>query len=98
MKYIQKAALAAALLLLLPAAYPAHGASDTLEAAEKAVEKGKISDKDMDILLDQVKYGWQSGGKDSHFDWKAMGDVVLGEILKSDVRPKIKSCKRFWTS
>lgn len=43
MKYIQKAALAAALLLLLPAAYPAHGASDTLEAAEKAAERTAIS-------------------------------------------------------
>ncbi len=94
MKYIQKAALAAALLLLLPAAYPAHGASDTLEAAEKAVEKGKISDKDMDTLLDQIKDGWQSGGKDSHFDWKAMGDVVLGEILKSDDAAKNKKLQQ----
>ena len=48
----------------------------------------------MDTLLDQIKDGWQSGGKDSHFDWKAMGDVVLGEILKSDDAAKNKKLQK----
>ena len=86
-------ALAAALLAALTISFPAEAKSDTLSSAEEAVEEGKISDKDLDLLFQQLKEAYRKGGNDSSFDWKGMSSVILGEILKSDDVQKNKKLK-----
>lgn len=93
MTYIKPIALAAALLAALTISFPAEAKSDTLSSAEEAVEEGKISDKDLDLLFQQLKEAYRKGGNDSSFDWKGMSSVILGEILKSDDVQKNKKLK-----
>lgn len=90
---IKPIALAAAILAALTISFPTEAKSDTLSSAEEAVEEGKISDKDLDVLFDQLKDAYKKGGKDSSFDWKGMSGVILGEILKSDDVQKNKKLK-----
>lgn len=40
----------AAILAALTISFPTEAKSDTLSSAEEAVEEGKISDKDLDVL------------------------------------------------
>lgn len=93
MTYIKPIALAAALLAALTISFPAEAKSDTLSSAEEAVEEGKISDKDLDILFQQLKEAYRKEGNESSFDWKGMSSVILGEILKSDDVQKNKKLK-----
>lgn len=90
---IKTIALAAAILAALTISFPTEAKSDTLSSAEEAVEEGKISDKDLDVLFDRLKDAYKKGGKDSSFDWKGMSGVILGEILKSDDVQKNKKLK-----
>ena len=95
MTYIKPIALAAALLAALTISFPAEAKSDTLSSAEEAVEEGKISDKDLALLFQQLKEAYRKSGNDSSFDWKGMSSVILGEILKSDDVQKNKKCIKF---
>ena len=52
---IKPIALAAAILAALTISFPTEAKSDTLSSAEEAVEEGKISDKDLDVLFDRLK-------------------------------------------
>ena len=90
---IKPIALAAAILAALTISFPTEAKSDTLSSAEEAVEEGKISDKDLDVLFDRLKDAYKKGGKNSSFDWKGMSGVILGEILKSDDVQKNKKLK-----
>ena len=74
---IKPIALAAAILAALTISFPTEAKSDTLSSAEEAVEEGKISDKDLDVLFDRLKDAYKKGGKDSSFDWKGMSGVIL---------------------
>lgn len=93
MTYIKPIALTAALLAALTISFPVEAKSDTLSSAEEAVEEGKISDKDLDLLFQQLQEAYRKGGNDSSFDWKGMSSVILGEILKSDDVQKNKKLK-----